>query len=352
MRSRSPLPVLLLLSAAAAVGRLVRVASKVVYPPQAQVGPRPRMPALQRQTCQRRTAPARGLSRRRGGAAADTALNWTCNAGDQPLDEAAPPTATGGGRACRTAATTRACPRPAASAEARDGPVEAAAIAAGTTAGAPAATPHPTGGVSSTRSGTDEKRYEMEPSTTPTDPSWYDVAKLELASDESVSRSPRGVWKSRSPACRDGSQHHMRCATARREYSVQTRGAAHTVRGGVERGIRVVAAPARRLVERAVDMVHELAHLSARYLMPCPGALCVRCAMCFGRVRRWCAVCRSEDGRRACFTATTHLAATSDAARAGPAKVRHEASRWIVSLPCTLVRTTLGPRALLDAIRQ
>jgi hypothetical protein len=48
-----------------------------------------------------------------------------------------------------------------------------------------------------TRNGTEEKRYEMDPSTTPTEPSWYEVAKLELAREESVSRRPRGVSKFR-----------------------------------------------------------------------------------------------------------------------------------------------------------
>lgn len=51
-------------------------------------------------------------------------------------------------------------------------------------------------GVMWTRRGTDEKRYEMEPSTTPTEPSWYEVAKLALAREDSVSRRPRGVGKS------------------------------------------------------------------------------------------------------------------------------------------------------------
>lgn len=41
-----------------------------------------------------------------------------------------------------------------------------------------------------------------------------------------------------------------------------------TIRGGVQRGIRVVAPPARRLVERAVDIVHELAHLWRAVIMP------------------------------------------------------------------------------------
>lgn len=53
-------------------------------------------------------------------------------------------------------------------------------------------------GVKRSRSGTDEKRYEIDPSTIPTEPSWYDVAKLVLAREDSVSRSPRGVWKFRS----------------------------------------------------------------------------------------------------------------------------------------------------------
>ena len=44
-------------------------------------------------------------------------------------------------------------------------------------------------------SGMEEKRYEMEPSTTPTEPTWYDVAKLELESADKVKRRPRGVWK-------------------------------------------------------------------------------------------------------------------------------------------------------------
>lgn len=45
------------------------------------------------------------------------------------------------------------------------------------------------------RRGTEEKRYDIEPSTTPTEPSWYEVAKLALAREESVRRRPRGVWK-------------------------------------------------------------------------------------------------------------------------------------------------------------
>lgn len=35
----------------------------------------------------------------------------------------------------------------------------------------------------------------------------------------------------------------------------------HTIRCTVQRGVRVVATPAGRLVEGAVDIVHELAHL-------------------------------------------------------------------------------------------
>lgn len=35
----------------------------------------------------------------------------------------------------------------------------------------------------------------MDPSTTPTEPSWYEVAKLADARDERVSLRPLGVWK-------------------------------------------------------------------------------------------------------------------------------------------------------------
>ena len=35
----------------------------------------------------------------------------------------------------------------------------------------------------------------MEPSTTPTVPSWYEVANCGVASDDNVRRKPRGVAK-------------------------------------------------------------------------------------------------------------------------------------------------------------
>lgn len=99
----------------------------------------------------------------------------------------------------------------------------------------------------------------MEPSTTPTEPSWYEVAKLALAREERVSRRPRGVWKS--------SRAGRRCQRMGTRESKEVFWAAEGVRTvgrGIERGVRVVAAPACRLVECAVDIVHELAHFSAQ----------------------------------------------------------------------------------------
>jgi hypothetical protein len=49
-------------------------------------------------------------------------------------------------------------------------------------------------------SGSDEYKYDTEPSTTPTLPSVYEVAKLGAASDDICRRRPRGMSKSSSAA--------------------------------------------------------------------------------------------------------------------------------------------------------
>jgi hypothetical protein len=45
--------------------------------------------------------------------------------------------------------------------------------------------------------GSDEKRYDREPSTSPTLPRVYEVAKFGDAREETLRRRPRGVSKSR-----------------------------------------------------------------------------------------------------------------------------------------------------------
>jgi hypothetical protein len=97
-------------------------------------------------------------------------------------------------------------------------------------------------------SGSDEYRYDTEPSTTPTLPSVYEVAKFGAARDEICSRRPCGIWKSSSSASVSASLGRILPRP--------------TSCCGVQGAIGIVQVPVRGFVECILHILHEIQHVA------------------------------------------------------------------------------------------